>query len=66
MLVFSWFAGSGRLSHRLQQFRHYNDRYGFSRGDEIICTLAPKMSIARTESNERGFVRHIGGDDLSS
>ena len=46
----------------LDQFKPYNDVYGFRRGDDIIQLLA---RIMRESCNpELDFVGHIGGDDF--
>ncbi len=46
----------------LDQFKPYNDIYGFRRGDDIIRLLARVMT---DEINpELDFVGHIGGDDF--
>ena len=46
----------------LDQFKPFNDVYGFRRGDDIIRLLARLMT---EESNpELDFVGHIGGDDF--
>lgn len=46
----------------LDQFKPYNDVYGFRRGDDIIQLLA---RILRDSCNpELDFVGHIGGDDF--
>lgn len=46
----------------LDQFKPYNDIYGFRRGDDIIQLLA---RILRDRCNhELDFVGHIGGDDF--
>jgi EAL domain-containing protein (putative c-di-GMP-specific phosphodiesterase class I)/GGDEF domain-containing protein len=46
----------------LDQFKPYNDVYGFRRGDDIIQLLA---RILRESCNpELDFVGHIGGDDF--
>ena len=49
----------------LDNFKAYNDTYGFSNGDEIIKYTAKVVqdNILR-EDNERNFVGHIGGDDF--
>jgi GGDEF domain-containing protein len=49
----------------IDNFKPYNDRYGFSRGDEVILMVARVVvnvvdEIARKDS----FVGHIGGDDF--
>ena len=49
----------------LDNFKAYNDVYGFLNGDEIIKFTA-RTIIRNIESltNESGFVGHIGGDDF--
>src|SRR5204862_5320288 len=49
----------------LDQFKAYNDRYGFSRGDDVIKALA-RCVVASLEANNptRCFAAHIGGDDF--
>ena len=49
----------------LDQFKSYNDRYGFLRGDEIIKMTARLLmnSIRKLDSPE-AFVGHLGGDDF--
>lgn len=49
----------------LDNFKAYNDTYGFSNGDEIIKFTAKVIqdNILK-EENERNFVGHIGGDDF--
>ncbi len=49
----------------IDNFKAYNDRYGFNRGDEIIKNLA--RIIVNTVSEfcpDKGFVGHVGGDDF--
>jgi diguanylate cyclase (GGDEF)-like protein len=48
----------------INNFKPYNDTYGFSRGDEVIRMVARIMSNTVKESKEGGFVGHIGGDDF--
>ena len=46
----------------LDQFKPYNDIYGFRRGDDIIQLLA---HILRESCNaELDFIGHVGGDDF--
>ncbi|KJR40090.1 diguanylate cyclase/phosphodiesterase [Candidatus Magnetoovum chiemensis] len=65
---------SSRLTQNLQfdvgyvdldNFKPYNDNYGFERGDMVIKTVA---EIIQKEIEEQGnpfnFVGHIGGDDF--
>jgi diguanylate cyclase (GGDEF)-like protein len=47
----------------INNFKPYNDVYGFSRGDEVLRMLARVMFNAVKESGG-GFAGHIGGDDF--
>lgn len=49
----------------LDNFKAYNDTYGFLEGDEIIKQTA-KIILKNVNSNENihNFVGHIGGDDF--
>ena len=49
----------------LDNFKAFNDHYGFLRGDEAIKTLAATVEDA-LRSNGGGFVGHVGGDDFVS
>jgi len=48
----------------INNFKPYNDIYGFSRGDEVIRMVARIVSNAVQEAADGGFVGHIGGDDF--
>lgn len=48
----------------INHFKPYNDTYGFSRGDEVLRMVARIMSNTVKESQDGGFVGHIGGDDF--
>ena len=49
----------------LDNFKSYNDKYGFSKGDEMIKNLARILLNAVVEfSPDDYFVGHIGGDDF--
>lgn len=50
----------------LDNFKVYNDTYGFKNGDQVILLIARVMSWAmkRHGASSRDFVGHIGGDDL--
>ncbi|MGV8079837.1 MAG: GGDEF domain-containing protein [Syntrophales bacterium] len=49
----------------LDCFKPYNDRYGFSRGDEVIkMTGRLILGIVQARQPQGGFVGHIGGDDF--
>ncbi len=49
----------------LDNFKPYNDRYGFARGDEVIRMTARIIvhSVAEGAGKE-GFAGHVGGDDF--
>ncbi|MGC8796130.1 diguanylate cyclase [Thermodesulfovibrio sp.] len=49
----------------LDNFKPFNDKYGFSRGDEVIKLLGRLiLNIVRAEQPNGSFVGHIGGDDF--
>jgi len=49
----------------LDNFKSYNDRYGFLRGDEVISLFAQVLRrAAQDAAGPDGFVGHIGGDDF--
>jgi len=49
----------------LDKFKVYNDKYGFSHGDEIIRETARVLIRSLQESgNNDDFIGHIGGDDF--
>jgi diguanylate cyclase (GGDEF)-like protein len=49
----------------LDYFKSFNDKYGFSRGDEILMMTARVIvNTIRGFSEIRSFVGHIGGDDF--
>ena len=49
----------------IDNFKPYNDRYGFTRGDEVILMVARVMVNVVDELARKGsFVGHIGGDDF--
>lgn len=49
----------------LDNFKAYNDVYGFLKGDEIIkFTAKTILKNVHTEEYEDSFVGHIGGDDF--
>jgi len=49
----------------IDNFKAYNDKYGFARGDEIIRFMADvlKKAVASAGCPE-SFVGHVGGDDF--
>jgi diguanylate cyclase (GGDEF)-like protein len=49
----------------ITNFKSFNDRYGFQRGDEVIKNTASILIYCVKEYGEPGdFVGHIGGDDF--
>ena len=49
----------------LNDFKAFNDRYGFLRGDEVILATAEILQNAVSEhAAQDGFLGHIGGDDF--
>jgi diguanylate cyclase (GGDEF)-like protein len=49
----------------LDNFKSYNDYYGFLRGDNVIKLTAKILSdVVNLIGNERDFLGHIGGDDF--
>lgn len=48
----------------LNNFKHYNDLYGFEQGDTAIKMLAEILRQEALKQDEDAFVGHIGGDDF--
>jgi diguanylate cyclase (GGDEF)-like protein len=49
----------------LDNFKPYNDKYGFSRGDEILLMTARLIvNTVSAQQSKPSFVGHIGGDDF--
>lgn len=50
----------------IDNFKPYNDHYGFERGDYIIKSLAEIITsvLSRRTSSSFNFAGHIGGDDF--
>lgn len=49
----------------LDHFKAFNDKYGFSRGDEVLMmTSRIIVNTLRTFIGLEGFVGHVGGDDF--
>jgi diguanylate cyclase (GGDEF)-like protein len=49
----------------LDNFKPYNDRYGFASGDEVLLATARILTNAMKEiKHEDTFVGHVGGDDF--
>ena len=50
----------------LDNFKAYNDRYGFVRGDEAICATADVLARAiGAHATSPRFLGHVGGDDFA-
>jgi diguanylate cyclase (GGDEF)-like protein len=49
----------------LDQFKPFNDHYGFLRGDDAIRAVADLLrEVARDLGDSETFVGHVGGDDF--
>jgi PleD family two-component response regulator len=48
----------------IDNFKSFNDRYGFTRGDTLIAELAEAIFGAVAASGDDAFLGHIGGDDF--
>ncbi len=49
----------------LDNFKPYNDRYGFSQGDDIILMVARvAVNVVGELARKNSFVGHVGGDDF--
>lgn len=49
----------------LNNFKSFNDKYGFEKGDEVIKNTANILiKVVRQFDEINGFIGHIGGDDF--
>ena len=49
----------------IDNFKAFNDRYGYLKGDRVIMQTAYMLKVAvKTWGNKEDFVGHIGGDDF--
>jgi PleD family two-component response regulator len=49
----------------IDNFKAFNDHYGFARGDEMILLTARIMrEVAQEQEGESPFIGHVGGDDF--
>jgi signal transduction histidine kinase/GGDEF domain-containing protein len=49
----------------LDDFKAYNDHYGYARADEVILETGDLIRrVAREAGGETAFVGHVGGDDF--
>ncbi|MGK2964576.1 MAG: EAL domain-containing protein [Tepidiformaceae bacterium] len=49
----------------IDNFKAFNDRYGFAAGDIAILRLASILVSVRDSCHHEAFVGHIGGDDFA-
>ena len=49
----------------LSNFKSFNDRYGYARGNEVIQATAGIIKAAVRDYGSGDFVGHIGGDDFA-
>ncbi len=59
-------AGGYAVSHvDLDEFKSFNDEYGFLRGDQLLLALSRCLQRAAAAAGEPPvFVGHVGGDDF--
>ncbi|MBU0681349.1 MAG: diguanylate cyclase [Proteobacteria bacterium] len=49
----------------IDNFKPYNDRYGFSQGDDVILMVARILvNVMEEMARHKSFVGHVGGDDF--
>lgn len=49
----------------LDNFKAYNDRYGYEKGDDVLKFLAGTINnTLKVNGNKKDFLGHIGGDDF--
>ncbi len=49
----------------VDNFKSFNDRYGYGRGDEVLVVTCRLLTTVVSElAGTEGFVGHIGGDDF--
>ena len=50
----------------IDNFKTFNDTYGFARGDQLILLVADLLqNVIATEGLSTDFISHIGGDDFA-
>lgn len=57
-------GGAACLYCDLDNFKAFNDHYGFARGDGLIILLGRILLDVVSELREESFVGHVGGDDF--
>ena len=49
----------------IDNFKPYNDHYGFSRGDEVLLMVARVIvNVIDQTARQQSFIGHVGGDDF--
>ena len=56
--------GTACLYVDLDNFKAFNDHYGFARGDDLIVLLGKLLIDSAGALREPAFVGHVGGDDF--
>jgi diguanylate cyclase (GGDEF)-like protein len=54
----------GMIYADLNQFKMFNDTYGFQHGDMIIKLLGEVLLEEALQADDQSFVGHVGGDDF--
>ncbi len=54
----------GFLYVDLDNFKAFNDHYGYSRGDKVLSMLAETLQHVTGERDCPSFLGHVGGDDF--
>lgn len=58
-------GGLALLYADLNQFKAYNDHYGFMRGDDVLRAFARVVvDVASRHGDRSTFIGHVGGDDF--
>ncbi len=61
----SWQEPFAFLYIDLDHFKSFNDRYGYQRGDDLLCKLSALLCDTLDDlCAGEGFVGHVGGDDF--
>lgn len=48
----------------LDNFKSYNDKYGFGKGDDIITMTGDVIKEGLSQTQGASFIGHVGGDDF--
>jgi len=54
----------GYCYYDLDNFKAYNDYYGYARGDKVLSLLAGILTRNVLEASRGAFLGHVGGDDF--